>query len=144
MARGIAELERLINSRLAEKQRAVSQINEGDVQGGADTLGDLAQAQAAEAEGLAAESAQARARAAETFREQGAVLRAVSVAEATRAYENAARLQPEHFWTWIELSRLYLYGLGQTGKARDAAERAFSAAENDWDRGLAMTLEAVS
>ena len=55
---------------------------------------------------LAAREAEVNAQLAEQYRAIGLVARGVDTAEALAAYEEAHRLQPEDFWTCVELARL--------------------------------------
>jgi tetratricopeptide (TPR) repeat protein len=64
--------------------------------------------------------------AAERWRRLGALVRGVDTAKALAAYEQAFRLQPEDFWTCIELARLQRTAGNLTGsnKAALAAKKA--------------------
>ena len=63
---------------------------------------------------------------AERWRRLGAIVRGVDTAKALAAYEQAFKLQPEDFWTCIELARLRYTAGNLTGsnKAALAAKRA--------------------
>ncbi len=83
---------------------------------------------------LTALKAEARAdaeRSAEKWRRIGALARGVNDAEALAAYEEAHRLQPEDFWTCVELARLYRSWKGDIVAARRVAEAAERAARGE-------------
>lgn len=67
-------------------------------------------------------------RAAEKWRRIAALSRGVKDGEALAAYAEAHRLQPEDFWTCVELSRLYHRWKGDLAAARAAAEASERAA----------------
>lgn len=76
----------------------------------------------------AAEGQIANARAAEAFRQLGAVASLTSAEEALSAYRRAAEFEPNDTWTWIFIARLEQQA-GRLAAAENAAERARQAAE---------------
>ncbi|HVY86159.1 MAG TPA: hypothetical protein VG943_13575 [Caulobacterales bacterium] len=75
--------------------------------------------------------------AAEDYRRIGAIARGVDDAKALAAYEEAFRLQPEDFWTCVELARLYRVWKGDIATARTAAGAAGRAARGDREQSVA-------
>ena len=74
--------------------------------------------------------------AAEKWRRLGALVRGANTTEARAAYEEALRLEPDNFWTCIELSRLRQEA-GDLNSARVAALAAERAARADRDHLVA-------
>jgi tetratricopeptide (TPR) repeat protein len=74
--------------------------------------------------------------AADKWRRLGALVMGVDTAKARTAYEEAFKLQPDDFWTCVELSRLRQES-GDLGGARTAAECAVGAATNMRDQMVA-------
>ena len=74
--------------------------------------------------------------AADKWRRLGDLVRFINTAEARAAYEEAFRLQPDDFWTCIELSRLHQEA-GDLAGACAAAEAAERAATDDRDSTVA-------
>lgn len=87
---------------------------------------------------LKRDAAAASADAADRWRRLGALLRGADIAEARAAYEEAHRLQPDDFWTGIELARL-CEDCGDRAAALSAATLAEAAAETDDERLLAVS-----
>ncbi|HKK22987.1 MAG TPA: hypothetical protein VJ947_04810, partial [Pseudohaliea sp.] len=69
---------------------------------------------------------------AERWRRLGALARGIDTRQALEAYKAAFRLQPSHFWTCIELSRLRAQS-GSLAGAMEAALAAEKAARADRD-----------
>ncbi|MBL8548963.1 MAG: hypothetical protein JNJ73_03185 [Hyphomonadaceae bacterium] len=78
------------------------------------------------------------AAAAEKWRRLGALVMGVNTAKARAAYEEAFKLQPDDFWTCVELARLRQEA-GDLNGARAAAECAEHSAREDRDRSVAAT-----
>ncbi len=76
------------------------------------------------------------AAAAEKWRRIGALVLGVDTAKARAAYEEAFKLQPNDFWTCIELCRLRREA-GDLNAARDAALAAEHAAGDERERSVA-------
>jgi tetratricopeptide (TPR) repeat protein len=113
---------RLVTDTAKAAERATRDIARGDVSGGFDILAK--EARAAEAE------------AANKWRRLGALAVGVDTARARAAYEEAFRLQPEDFWTCVELARLRRKA-GDLAASRQAAEAAERAARTDRERSVA-------
>ncbi len=88
-------------------------------------------------EALKTEARSDQQRAVEKWRRIAALARGVDEGEALAAYEEASRLDPSDFWTWVELSRLYRRWKGDLASARRAAEAAAANAHSDRDRTVA-------
>ena len=101
---------------------AVREIAAGDIAGAIDTLKRDARADMAAA--------------AQKWRRLGALVRGASTAEARAAYEEAFKLEPEDFWTCIELARLRREA-GDLAGAREVALAAEPAAHDERDRMVA-------
>ena len=84
------------------------------------------------------DAAAATADAADRWRRLGALLRGADVAEARQAYAAAQRLQPDDFWTCIELARL-CQDCGDLDAARSATTQAERAATSDDERLVALS-----
>ncbi len=110
---------RLVTDTAEAAERAARDIARGDVSGGFDILAN--EARAAEAE------------AANKWRRLGALAVGVDTARARAAYEEAFRLQPEDFWTCVELARLRRKA-GDLAASRQAAEAAERAARTERER----------
>lgn len=76
------------------------------------------------------------AKQAELWRDTARIKVLTSIKEAIIAYARAVDLDPTHFWTWIELSRLH-QAAGSLPQARRTAEAALQHVGNDWDRMIA-------
>ncbi|MFN7179647.1 hypothetical protein [Hyphomonas sp.] len=74
--------------------------------------------------------------AAEKWRRLGALVLGVDFAKAKAAYEEAFRLQPDDFWTCVELARLRQTG-GDLAGARLAAEAAARSAATEREKSVA-------
>ncbi|XBQ16562.1 MAG: hypothetical protein ABL308_01500 [Oceanicaulis sp.] len=96
---------------------------------------------AAQLEGLARQSEAAKddfaREAAENFREAGALWLGRNTGRALKNFEHARDNDPDHFWTRIELSRLYALA-GRTADALIEAEHASGLADSDRDRSVAL------
>ena len=79
---------------------------------------------------LEQQARQSEAEAAERWRRLGALAVGIDTARARKAYEEAFRLQPEHFWTCIELARVRSQS-GDLPAAGQAALAARKAARSD-------------
>ena len=79
----------------------------------------------------------ATADAAERWRRLGALTRGVDTTKACAAYEEAFRLEPDDFWTCIELARLRQES-GDTRGALEAAQCAERAARTDREKSVAL------
>ncbi|MGF1462724.1 MAG: hypothetical protein ACFB2Z_06120 [Maricaulaceae bacterium] len=79
----------------------------------------------------------ARAQAAAHWRNLGALAFGVDARRALAAYDRAAALAPQDFWTHIYRARLHMT-LGNVSAARDAAERALAVAGDQRDRSVAL------
>ncbi|MBY0564193.1 MAG: hypothetical protein K2P58_08400, partial [Hyphomonadaceae bacterium] len=88
-------------------------------------------------EALKADARADAARAAEKWRRVAALARGVNDGEALAAYEEAHKLQPDDFWTCVELSQLYRRWKGDLAAAKHAAEAARRVAQDDRDRSVA-------
>ncbi len=73
---------------------------------------------------------------AERARQAARIAAPFSVAKAITAYARAVDLDPNDFWTWIELARLHR-AAGSLPQARRTAEAAFQHVGSDWDRMVA-------
>ena len=91
-------------------------------------------AEAAVAQKKLAEAGEAKQ--AQLWRDTARILVLTSIKEAITAYARAVDLDPAHFWTWIELSRLY-QAAGSLPQARRTAEAALQHVEDDHDRMVA-------
>ena len=78
-----------------------------------------------------------RGEAASRFRDAGMLALSHDLATATYAFEQAASLDPDHFWTWIFLSRLYVRR-GQLENARRPAIEALRNAKLGRERAVAL------
>ncbi len=68
----------------------------------------------------------------------GALARGVNTAKARSAYEEAFKLQPDDFWTCVELARLRELS-GNTDSAREAAEAAAGLARGERNLAIAKS-----
>lgn len=85
---------------------------------------------------LMAEVAVGVAEQAQRARQAARIAAPFSVAKAITAYARAVELDPTHFNTWIELSRLHEMA-GSLPEARRTAEAALQHVGGDWDRMVA-------
>ncbi len=74
--------------------------------------------------------------AAERARQAARIFAPFSITKAITAYARAVELDPAHFGTWIELSRLH-QAAGSLPQARRTAEAALQHVRGDWDRMVA-------
>ena len=108
---------------------AARELAEGDIAGAIATLERDARADVGAA--------------AEKWRRLGALVMGVDTAKARAAYEEAFKLQPDDFWTCVELARLRDRS-GDLDGARAAAECAVRAAQGERERTVAdLTLGDV-
>ena len=91
---------------------------------------------------LKVEAREAETEAAAKWRRIAALARGVNDGEALEAYEQAFKLQPEDFWTCIELARLRQRYRGDLAGAAAAAEAAKNVAQGDLEKGLAYEVVA--
>lgn len=75
--------------------------------------------------------------AAERLREAGALALPLDVERALLAYSEAAKLEPDDFWTLIQIARLRMR-MGAMAQAQAAAESAAKVAKGDWELGVAQ------
>ncbi len=135
--RAVAAAQEVLASNDPSKAEAQKALRAGKVRDAEDALEEAFNREAKAAALLGDEATQLKAKAARTAREKAALAATRSVAEALRWYRKAAELEPEDFWTQIELTRLHQVG-GNLGAALGTAEAALHAAQSDRDRSVAL------
>jgi len=133
---------RLSNETEAAKKAAVVKLVTDVAPAAQEAARDLAQGDVlAGFDALAREARLAEAEAAEKWRRLGALATGVDTARARAAYEEAFKLQPEDFWTCVELARLR-DRVGDTDAAREVAAAAINVARDE--RQLAVAKAEVA
>lgn len=122
----VGALTGLVAAHEPAKQDARAKAERGEVAEAADDLFAFARRQAGAAKEAKTEMDR---RAAETFRQAGALASATNVAKAVEAYREAARLEPNDFWTQVTLRRLAAEANDYA--AADAAVEAMAGAAAD-------------
>ncbi len=111
---------------------ARDRILEGDFDGATEAVRDVAQ-KTETSDGDAASAA----RSAQVWRDLGRLEASRNVKAAVSAYEKARAIDPDHFWTLYDLSRLYEHA-GDLAKASEAAQLASKAAGGGRERSAAF------
>jgi len=135
--RAVAAAREVLRSNDPSKAEAQEALRDGNVQAAEDALEEAFNREAQAYARMDDETQQLKTKAARTAREKAALAATRSVADAIRWYQNAADLEPEDFWTQIELARLQQLS-GNLTAAFGAAKAAREAASDDRDRMVAF------
>ncbi|MGF1609277.1 MAG: hypothetical protein ACFCUQ_07770 [Kiloniellales bacterium] len=135
--RAVAAVREVRVSNDPSKAEAQDALRKGDLQGAERALEAAFDRESAAAARLSDEAQQLATKAARTAREKAALAATRSVAEALRWYEKAAALEPEDFWTQVEMARLN-QASGNIGVALTAAQAALQVAKVERNRSVAL------
>ena len=134
--RAVGAAREVLLSNDPSKAEAQEALRAGDIQAAEHALEEAYNRELEAATRIGDEAQQLKTKAARTAREKAALAATRSVAEALRWYQNAAKLEPDHFFTQIELARLHQAN-GNLGAALKAARAALQAAKGNRERMVA-------
>ena len=134
--RAVEAVREILSSNDPSKAKAQKALRAGDIQAAEQALEEAYNREVEAATRIGDEAQQLKTKAARTAREKAALAATRSVAEALRWYQNAAELEPDHFFTQIELARLHQAN-GNLGAALKAARAALQAATGNRERMVA-------
>ncbi len=136
LERAVAAVREVLASNDPAKAEAQDALRAGDVRAAEDALAGAFERVAEAYARMSDVTQQVGSEAARTAREKAALAATRSVADALIWYRKAAELEPEDFWTLIELARLHRVA-GNLAAALEAAEAALRAAREDRSRSVA-------
>jgi tetratricopeptide (TPR) repeat protein len=136
LERALAASREVLASNDPAKDEAQQRLRAGDLPGAEAALADAYEREATAALQMEDQTNLHKLKAAQTAREKAAFAATRSVGEALEWYEKAAANDPGHFWTQIELCRLYQLA-GRLTAAHDAAIKAAPLATDDREQSIA-------